>query len=847
MPALDVLVVLHRVPVLPQPRDELPRVPGVDAVVAGRGGHEDRRVRRIRSQLLVRRVLRDEGPVVGVVGVAVLGHPRRAREQQVEPAHVQQRHHHDDRPEQLRVPRDHHAHEQPAVRAAVDRELGRRRDPASDEVPRDRGEVLVGAVAVLAQRRGVPLRAVLPAAADVRDDVGAAGPVPRGLDPAAAHHPGVRRRPGDLEPAVAGHQHRTRRRTLPPDDEVGHLRPVVRGREELPDGDPGGVEELRCGAQRLERRILLGGVAEHRAHEGRGPGEAVGVEEDLVALVGIDPHDADDGEVVARGQLAPRPRARGRDLRARGRGHDLQPRRDVVEQGQYQVVPRPGPARERAARRRGEHHGVVPPARQVVLGPEGQQDPRRELDSGHRPRRAGAHQQPRAFDLGIGVGGHVEEDPRAVGPQHELLGGVEVRAAAHEVALEADGVVVPGERGDVGLGALEHHRRVGDRRAPRPAPHHARVARRRHRPRSEVGPGEHRVVVDPRDPALGLRQREPALGLRDETLLGQVELPHHGRVRAAAGELHQRAGVVRPARRRARPDPVLVLVGRERVDVEQQLPVRVTGAVGVQGGPAPQPARVLGVLPEVVEQVPPTAGVGDPVVGVQHRAQPVAQRGEPFALGQHAQALAVALVDPGQGLVAGDLLQPEVRVVDADLGGGGGHSPILPTGERARPGAVLVPRSAPAGPPALRSRPGTARGRPSPVSQVAHPPIGVLLLPRRSSGPRGACRSRRGRAGRARGRCGRGRGRRGRDPRSRSRRRSRGSGAGRGRTPPYGRPAGTRGRCGTAASSARRRRCAPPAREPVGLAVPDVDPAPRAPLRARSVAGQRKRERRSAV
>ena len=85
----------------------------------------------------------------GRVRVAVLGHPRRAGQQVAVALHVQQRHLHHDRAEQLRVLRQHVADQQAAVAAALDAEVLGRGDLARDQVLGDRGEVLVGLVPVL--------------------------------------------------------------------------------------------------------------------------------------------------------------------------------------------------------------------------------------------------------------------------------------------------------------------------------------------------------------------------------------------------------------------------------------------------------------------------------------------------------------------------------------------------------------------------------------------------------------------------------------------------------------------------------------------------------------------------
>ena len=75
---------------------------GVDAVVAGRG-REAACGGYFASvlEVLIGRELLDERPLLGLVGVAVLGHPARAGEQVVIAPHVQQRHLADDRAEEV--------------------------------------------------------------------------------------------------------------------------------------------------------------------------------------------------------------------------------------------------------------------------------------------------------------------------------------------------------------------------------------------------------------------------------------------------------------------------------------------------------------------------------------------------------------------------------------------------------------------------------------------------------------------------------------------------------------------------------------------------------------------------
>ena len=66
---------------------------------------------RVGARARVRAMAPHEGVPVGGVGVAVLGHPRGAREQLVEAAHVEQRHRAHDGAEELRPAHEHVAHE----------------------------------------------------------------------------------------------------------------------------------------------------------------------------------------------------------------------------------------------------------------------------------------------------------------------------------------------------------------------------------------------------------------------------------------------------------------------------------------------------------------------------------------------------------------------------------------------------------------------------------------------------------------------------------------------------------------------------------------------------------------
>jgi hypothetical protein len=110
------------------------------------------------------------------------------------------------------------------------------------------------------------------------------------------------------------------------------------------------------------------------------------------------------------------------------------------------------------------------------------------------------------------------------------------------------------------------------------------------------------------------------------------------------------------------PHPVLAVGARQFVHVDDDVPVGIGGAVAVQGGSAPQPPGVGGVAPEVVEVVAAAADVGDAGVGVEHLE----------CLGAHALEVrivetgdggVVTRTNPRQGVLAVDVLQPQVRVL----------------------------------------------------------------------------------------------------------------------------------------------------------------------------------------
>ena len=163
-------------------------------------------------------------------------------------------------------------------------------------------------------------------------------------------------------------------------------------------------------------------------------------------------------------------------------------------------------------------------------------------------------------------------------------------------------------------------------------------------------------MVLPRQAGFGLRQLE-AVG--DEFALFHVEFAHDGGVGTATRQLDQGQGVVGLDDFGARPHPVLVIGAAKCIDVDDDVPLRLFGAVAGQRGAPPQPARVLGIAPEVVQVLAATPHIRDARIGVEHLQRLGAHLLEPVAAELGESGL-VVLAHPVQRVVAGDVLEPQI-------------------------------------------------------------------------------------------------------------------------------------------------------------------------------------------
>ena len=589
--------------------------------------------------VLVGAVLRDPVPLRRVVGVAVLAHPAGAGQQPVVAPHVQQRHLADHGAEQLRALQHHRADQQPAVAAALDGQPPRLRDACGDQVLGHGDEVVEGLLPLALQRRLVPAGAELAAAADVGHHLHAAAAVPGRAEAAR-----VLRLQRHLEAAVAVEQRRVvavGRGALGPDHEVGHARAVLRRGEALLDAHAGAVEEGRAGLQQLAR------VAAGAAQQQRLGREEVGVAE----------------QVVSRPAGRPAPACRAGSARAACRGRALrtsracqrravealllQPAGDVVQQLQQHAVAQQRIAGQRACGggREQRVHCALPSRKACASA--GQQRAARPGAAALRPVAAQGQQHLAVPEAQLRVGRLVQLAQLAVDEQ-EFLAAEEVGRALQQGALEAGRGVHMHAGGRRRLLRLEHRHGVGQRLAALPALDEARVARIGERAGAEIGADEDRVAVQPDHVGLGLGQAEAA-GHELPGRTSRTRAPPARRRRRATARPGSACSPGPGTRRRPRPSSRL----RLRPSASRSSTVSQAGcalAVFGQRGAPPQAARVVGVLPEVVDEVAAPRDGRDAVARVQHLQDALARGLEAGPGFEPLRVRGIALAHPVQRL-----------------------------------------------------------------------------------------------------------------------------------------------------------------------------------------------------
>ena len=413
------------------------------------------------------------------------------------------------------------AHQQPAVRAAVDAELRGAGDAARDQIAADAGEIVEDQLALRLATRLVPGRAELTAAADVGEHEGAAA-----LQPQLADDAGIIRRVRHLEAAIGGHQRGRAavfRHAITMDDEIRHPGAVGRYGLELLDDEPGCVEargerlhrHRRCVARQVER------------HQPRRRGEAGHREITLVR--GDVGGDEIDRQIVRQRQGAPLP------AMALRREHHRAAADIVIDRGNHRIPGDPDivavdrlPRRGRIDRRR--RRGAVTHRRQRQRGERPFRHP--------APRLAGAYDQA-AVDqpLYLDLVRHGELRRRAARFPKQDVGGEEgLGAGDHHRAIALPVNLDRGPDADVvGRAAIDLLRRRQRLAALHDLDHH-RIARLGQRPLAPVPRDDQRIGIDPVGILLGRGQIEPAL---DKPRRDEIEFAQRGRILAAFAERHE--------------------------------------------------------------------------------------------------------------------------------------------------------------------------------------------------------------------------------------------------------------------------------------------------------------------
>lgn len=239
---------------------------------------------------------------------------------------------------------------------------------------------------------------------------------------------------------------------------------------------------------------------------------------------------------------------------------------------------------------------------------------------------------------------------------HEAPRAVEVDRPLHEEPLETLRRVEPAAHGDVVVMPREDQLRLAQRPPAPPREHLLRIPRRRQAARPHVGAHENLVAAHPRHVRLRLRQLERRL--RDELERLQIELADHRRVGAAPRQVHQGPVEVRVPALRALPHPVLAFRRRQRIHVEQHLPLGLVREERLQRRAAPQAARMFAVAPEVVQVLAAAHGVGDARIGVEGGADVPFQLIAGRVAVEKRFRLRAALPRPVQRAVPGDVVEP---------------------------------------------------------------------------------------------------------------------------------------------------------------------------------------------
>ena len=366
----------------------------------------------------------------------------------------------------------------------------------------------------------------------------------------------------------------------------------------------------------------------------------------------VEAPDVDHADLRQPRQFRPRP-AGGR--RRQYLEHGLQ----LVEDRDHQLPVAPEEVLQRTPLARLEQHREITRTGKECRQRDAEQRVGRIGLGADRPLRAALRHQPPAMGLDGDIRRQLELRLRTAAVAHPedrieearlvdepdrfgTLRAVDGRPQAHAFGRRLD----------------QHRRRIDIRSAP-PQPDRPRIARRRRHVLAVGARQQQRVPVQPVGAALGLRQIE---AVANEGFGWDVELAQHGRIAAPARQTEDCQIVRARQRRRAMPHPVLLFLLRQGVDIQDDLPARLLRAEAVERRPPPQAARVLGILPEIVEMPSATHDERNVVWPVQNGRQGIPVPGK-ASIAEFRQRGAVLRLDPGQRAGALDVLEPQMGIV----------------------------------------------------------------------------------------------------------------------------------------------------------------------------------------
>ena len=262
----------------------------------------------------------------------------------------------------------------------------------------------------------------------------------------------------------------------------------------------------------------------------------------------------------------------------------------------------------------------------------------------------------------VRLGRQIELEPLAVLPDiPQAL--VEADPAIGDAGVDRALVVAQQRRarGHVLGIAAEDFLRLGQRRAALPFAGGEGIFALRERAGTEVAADQQGVLVHPLDPALALLVEHEAAF--DEPLRHHVELAHDGGILAPVGERDHAAGFGGRQAGRALIDPLLALRLGERVNVENDLPLGVGGAVAFQRGPAQHALGVRLVLPEIIQAIGAEADEGDAIIAVENRQRFCLELRIARVGLEGGEGALVLLRDPVERLGAARLFEEDIGVL----------------------------------------------------------------------------------------------------------------------------------------------------------------------------------------